>query len=373
MAAVAIALLYVAVVALSPIALPAQPLYEGFGATTPGGAGKPIYRVTNLNNSGPNSLRDAVSQSDRYIVFDVGGTINLTSELPISGKAFITIDGSTAPAPGITLDGGGLYLHGSHDIIVRYIRVRNAEDDGFRVFNAHDIVFDHVSSADAMDGSLDITEGSYNVTVQWSMFQNLASSAADSKHPGNMLIGYAAKRVTIHHNLFTGRARHPYVDAQPGRLTGTPAPTDELVADVRNNVIWNWGAGRGSGWGSGTTVDHNARANIVNNFYRANGTYRNLANLAILLNHNGSGAQAYTSGNISGNGVSVNRGNVSAPFAAADVTTEPTCTAAMRVLQEAGVRPLDAIDQDIVSRVSLATCPDVAPAPAPASPGLQLK
>jgi hypothetical protein len=367
MPTLAIALLCL-VVALSPLAVPAQAPHEGFGAATPGGAGQPVYRVTNLNNSGPGSLRDAVSQSNRYVVFDVGGTINLVNELAISRKSFITIDGATAPSPGITLITNGLVFDGSHNIIVRHLRSRNAADDGFTVYHSHDILFDHVSSANAADGSLDITEGSYNITVQWSIFQNLAASAAQEDHPGNMLIGYAAKWVTIHHNLFTGRARNPYVDAQAGGLTRTPAPIGELVADIRNNVIWDWGAGGGAQWGSGTSVDLNARANVVNNFYQANGTYRNLANLTIDLNQNGSGAQVYTSGNISGNGVNVNPGNVFTPFAAAPVTTEHACTAAGKILQQAGAQPLDAVDRDIVSRVSLARCPGGGPVVVPAAP-----
>ncbi len=97
----------------------AQP-YQGFGANTPGGAGQPIYHVTNLNDSGPGSLRDAVSQGNRTVVFDVAGEIVLSSEIYVKG-AFITIDGFSAPSPVILVNDGLRIVGniGAHDIIVR--------------------------------------------------------------------------------------------------------------------------------------------------------------------------------------------------------------------------------------------------------------
>ena len=51
--------------------------------------------MTNLNDSGTGSFRDAVGTSGRIIVFDVGGYINLST--PISAKSNLTIAGQTAP------------------------------------------------------------------------------------------------------------------------------------------------------------------------------------------------------------------------------------------------------------------------------------
>ena len=75
---------------------------EGFGAVTTGGEGGEIYHVTNLSDSGPGSLRDAVSQGNRIVVFDTAGTIIVDSEIRIKVKN-LTIDGLTAPEPGITI------------------------------------------------------------------------------------------------------------------------------------------------------------------------------------------------------------------------------------------------------------------------------
>jgi pectate lyase len=317
--------------------------------------GKPSYHVTNLNQSGPGSLRDALSENNRNIVFDVAGTIETAGDLVVEGRSFITIDGTTAPSPGITITGGGAlsFENGAHDIVVKSIRVRNGGDDNIRVFNSHDIVFDHVSSYDAGDGALDITEGSYNVTVQWCILIQPSGS-------GTMLIKYNAYDVTIHHNLFNGWERNPLLSVDE-----TATSSSRTTGDIRNNVIWNWGRAGGSQYGYGVGIDHGAHANVVDNFFEAHGTYTILPELALNINHNGSGAQFYASGNISGNGVDVNRGNVGTPFAAPAVTTDPTCTAASKVLAQAGARPLDAIDQGLISTVSLANCPGAGGPPGP--------
>jgi hypothetical protein len=151
--------------------------FEGFGAITNGAASSPdgysTYRVTSLADSGPGTLRDAVSVGKRLIVFDVAGTITIQSDLNVF-ESYITIDGSTAPAPGITIRQPGslnttIYGRGAgvHDVIVQHLRV-DGQAGGIHT-NRGDIwgmdgedgpvsnvVIDHVTGTAASDGVFDL-------------------------------------------------------------------------------------------------------------------------------------------------------------------------------------------------------------------------
>ena len=76
----------------------------GVGAAATGGRGGAIYHVTNLNDSGAGSFRDAVGTGDRIVVFDVGGYVRLTSTVLV--RSNITIAGQSAPGGGIGVMGG---------------------------------------------------------------------------------------------------------------------------------------------------------------------------------------------------------------------------------------------------------------------------
>jgi subtilisin-like proprotein convertase family protein len=107
---------------------PAFPTAEGSGAITRGGAlGTNVYHVNNLFDSGPGSLRAAVTHTNGggTVVFDVSGTVNLTSPLYIT-NSFLTIAGQTAPSNGVTVAGASTYVQGAHDIVLRYLRFRPA-------------------------------------------------------------------------------------------------------------------------------------------------------------------------------------------------------------------------------------------------------
>jgi hypothetical protein len=340
---------------------------QGFGAETTGGAGGAVVRVTNLNDAGPGSLREALRGGNRTVVFDVAGEIPLAGYLYVQGSQ-VTIDGASAPAPGITLRGHGLAIHGTHtdffscgndchgvhDVIVRHLRVRGSIRDGIRIaHNARRIVLDHVSVQGSADGNLDISE-SEDVTVQWSIF---AEPAGDQK---NSLIKYAPRRITLHHNLFThARQRNPQI-----RVDDVGTPATQTTVDMRNNVVFDWLAGHG------TLVWYGPWANVAANYYASPASAGGVQGQAIQVNH---GGRAWVSGNVAGDAAAgdVNDvGTETTPFPAPPVTTSSACTAAAGVLQSAGVRPLDDVDVHYVAAVTLAGCggaasPPSAPPPVP--------
>lgn len=319
--------------------------YQGFGASTPGGAGGAVVRVTNLRDNGPGSLRAALAGGNRTIVFDVAGDIVLSDYLYVGG-AFVTIDGFSAPAPGITLRNRGLVIRGirgAHDVIVRGLRVRDSPLDGIQVsYGAYNVVIDHVSVQGSGDGDLDITEGSHDVTVSWSLFAEPLSGKT-------MLIKYNAARVSLHHNLFVRvLTRNPNV-----AVDNASTPATDTTLDMRNNVVWDWG------YGWGTQVHYGVRANVVQNFYASPASRASDRRNALLVDTGT--ARVHVSGNVSGDGVDLSGlGNERTPFPAPAVDTQEACAAAAAVLTGAGVRPLDALDQQYLARVTLPPCSSVA-------------
>jgi pectate lyase len=97
--------------------IPAFPGAEGFGAQSVGGRGGKVIFVTNLNDSGPGSLRAAVKEDGpRTVIFRVSGTIALKSALAVT-KPYITIAGQTCPGDGICLKDHALVIAADHVII----------------------------------------------------------------------------------------------------------------------------------------------------------------------------------------------------------------------------------------------------------------
>jgi pectate lyase len=147
----------------------AFPGAEGWAATTPGGRGGRIIKVTTLAASGPGSLREAIeAKGPRIVVFEVGGVIDLDHGFFAIEEPFITVAGQTAPSPGITIIRGMGVGIITHDVIVQHVRVRPGDagerkaggwlSDGIRTERgAHDVIIDHCTLAWATDKNLAVS------------------------------------------------------------------------------------------------------------------------------------------------------------------------------------------------------------------------
>lgn len=214
----------------------AFPGAEGFGKFTKGAraATSPtVYHVTNLNDSGTGSLRDAISQPNRIVVFDVAGVINIASRLVFSGN--ITVAGQTAPGDGVVVYGNGVSFSGAKDVIVRYMRFRmglkgDSGKDAAGIANGTDMIFDHCSFTWGLDETFSISwdnKGSEpgNITIQNSIIgQGIMTHSAGGLIQTN-------GGVTLYKNL--------YVDNK------TRNPKVKGLNQYVNNVCYNWGSGGG--------------------------------------------------------------------------------------------------------------------------------
>jgi hypothetical protein len=263
---------------ISPSILFSQPAFpgaEGFGADSFGGRGGRVMEVTNLNDSGPGSLRTAVeAEGPRIVVFRVSGTISQKTILKIT-KPYITIAGQTAPGGGICLKGNELEI-AADQVIVRYIRSRpgdkvSKENHGFNISAGKNIIIDHCSASWAIDETLSSTTRGQlgNVTVQWCIISESLNNSVHVKGPhgyGSLIQGGWGNGYTFHHNLY---ADHSGRNPRPGNYNDSKKDPDGFIFDFRNNVVYNWG-GRYAGYNAdGENKDTTlTRMNFVGNYYK---------------------------------------------------------------------------------------------------------
>lgn len=245
--------------------LPAFPSAEGFGMYTTGGRGGQVLHVTSLEDCKDNKLvkgtfRWACKQSGkRIIVFDVSGTIHLTSQLKLN-KDNVTILGQTAPGDGICIADYPFQI-GCNNAIIRYMRFRLGnkyvayhEGDGLGSMDKNNIIVDHCSVSWSIDECVSVYGGK-NITVQWTIGSQSLVNAGHSKGAHGYGGNWGGSGCTYHHNLLAHHtSRVPRLGPRPG------TQTDERL-DLRNNVFYNW-AGNGCYGGEGMNV------NIVNNYYK---------------------------------------------------------------------------------------------------------
>lgn len=243
--------------------VPAFPGAEGHGSITRGGRGGRVIAVTNLNDSGPDSLRHAVeSEGPRIVVFRTSGTITLESRLTISNP-YITIAGQTAPGDGVALRKYPIQID-ADEVVIRYIRVRlgsESADDADAVSSRYhkNIILDHISASWSIDEAVSLYHGE-NVTVQWSLIsESLYASGHVKGHHGFGGI-WGSNYSTYHHNLLAHHSsRNPRFASGCG------------YTDYRNNVVFNWGYNStygGEKQQQGNPQFSHCDINMVGNYYK---------------------------------------------------------------------------------------------------------
>lgn len=297
----------------SPI--PAFPTAEGYGALSVGGRGGRVIEVTNLNDSGPGSLRQALQYETgpRIIIFKVSGNIYLNSRIIMEGEddSFVTIAGQTAPGDGIAVVNRDILLRdGVHDIVIRHLRSRvglgaqpDWDIDCLTIFDRngtpYNIIVDHFSCSWAIDEGINIQAGigtgtaPYNVTIQWSiMGEGSLIGHVKPDHSAGFLIhgneDVAENKISFHHNYL------------PSNYTRNPKTSGSDPRFI-NNVIYNWGY-----WpalnGGYPSVD--SKPDWINNYFKYGPsfvatTYKNETRSIHLIDGvSSSNLSLYVSGNI---------------------------------------------------------------------------
>lgn len=215
------------------IAFPGAEGYGRFAKGARAGGNPTVYHVTNLNDSGTGSFRDAISKPDRIIVFDVSGVIKIKDRLVFSKN--LTIAGQTAPGSGVVIYGNGVSFSGAHNIIVRYLRIRMGKNgtsgkDAAGIANGSNMIFDHCSVSWGKDETFSINASSGvdagNITIQKSILSQglLPHSAGGLCQPRN-------GGVTLYRNFYADN------NTRNHKVKG--------LNQYVNNVVYNWGSGGG--------------------------------------------------------------------------------------------------------------------------------
>ena len=227
----------------------AFPGAQGFGRFATGGRGGSVYHVTNLNDSGAGSFRDAVTVSGRTVVFDVAGVIDY------SGARYniapnVTIAGQTAPGDGVVLYGDGIGFSGSHNTITRFIRFRmgingTKDKDAVSIDNGHDMIFDHITASWGRDETFSISGSDPgNITIQ----SSIISQGLQGHSAGGLVQTDGA--VSILRSL--------YID------NDTRNPKVKGVNEYVNNVVCNWET---IGYNMGGDSAGESFVNVFNNYF----------------------------------------------------------------------------------------------------------
>ncbi len=238
----------------------AFPGAEGYGRYAHGGRGGKVVYVTNLNDSGEGSLREALTNDigPRTVLFAVSGRIQLKGRLVMN--KFVTMAGQSAPGKGICISRAP--MGSNDDCISRFVRVRlggGETADGFGMTGNDHAIIDHVSISWAIDEVFS-SRNAKNITLQRSMVTEALNVAGHKNYGEGKAHGFAGSVSgdigSIHHNLLAHNNGRNWSLA--GGLDGNGYSAGRM--DISNNVVYNF---------DGRVTDGGVHeANFVGNYYK---------------------------------------------------------------------------------------------------------
>ncbi|MCR5361308.1 MAG: autotransporter-associated beta strand repeat-containing protein [Bacteroidales bacterium] len=188
-----------------------------------------VYHVTNLNDSGTGSLRDAVSSGNRIVVFDVSGVIKISSRMTFASNLYVA--GQTAPGEGITVYGNGVSFSGASNIICRYLRVRmghggDSGKDCAGISNGTNMIFDHCSFSWGLDETFSINPDGKGDLHSITLMNTIIGQGLMTHSAGGLM---QADSITLYRNLYIDNS------TRNNKIKG--------INQYANNVVYNWSNG----------------------------------------------------------------------------------------------------------------------------------
>jgi hypothetical protein len=309
----------------------------GFGSNATGGGNGTVYHVTNLNDSGSGSFRDAVSKSNRVIDFSVSGYIRLSSAVSVSSN--VTINGQTAPGSGIGIMAREVSFSGASNDIVRDIRFRQGDLDteksksSLNLLNASNLIFDQVSIEFGQWNDID-SVGAKNITIQDSIIAD----------PIGQRFGAHTETgpYTWYHDVFANSHNR------------NPLAKDNT--QFINNVVYDFQAGYTAGNSSGH-FSHD----IVGNYFIAGPATTSASNAYFQMNNqsvysSGNYLDSNKNGTLDGGSLAVGGGatTLSSPWSSTtrSIPTSSAASAYSYVVANAGAQPRDQVDSQVIANVT---------------------
>ncbi|MES2598718.1 MAG: pectate lyase [Verrucomicrobiota bacterium] len=291
-------LLTIGLSAAEALRTPAFPGAEGAGMWAKGGRGGRLITVTNVNDSGPGSLRAALeTKGPRTVVFSVSGTLELKTPLRIREPS-ITIAGQTAPGDGICLKNYELQIGQTHDVIIRHLRCRPGdktsqagEMDALTIWDSQDVIVDHCSATWSTDECLSVTNNSDRVTVQHCLIAEALTS-----HGLGSIIGCYRGSISFLHNLYAhNRDRNPRASGYQATAGHADDPGPRI--EFRGNTLFNWSSGAGYTGSGKADAPERIAMNYIGNYLKPGADTSTAYRTAAFSIYSGATAELFLDGN----------------------------------------------------------------------------